>query len=97
MKFAIVLAILIFLIVGGECASSSDHHLKLKDGIFDVWYSYNEADKRFHFKVVAATTGWVGFGMTHEKGAENMKNYDIILGGVKRNATNSSVSYLGVR
>ncbi|KXJ14463.1 uncharacterized protein LOC110238839 [Exaiptasia diaphana] len=92
MNLALILGILAVLVLHAECRSY-DRHLVLKDGIFNLYYSYNATNKMFYFKVVAKTTGWVALAMTHEKGAEGMKNYDIILGGVK--GVNTNETYIG--
>ncbi|KAK3715071.1 hypothetical protein QZH41_012127 [Actinostola sp. cb2023] len=86
MKLAIILSCLFVLFLGVE-SRSYPHHVTLKKDIFNVYWAYNATDQAFYFKVVAKTTGWVGFALTLEKGSANMANYDIALGGVKNNVT----------
>ncbi|XP_031553342.1 uncharacterized protein LOC116290454 isoform X2 [Actinia tenebrosa] len=83
MKFLVTL---VFIAALYFCAESTTYpnHLTLKENVFDVHWYVNTTEDRFYFKVVANTTGWVGLAFTTYEGGEGMKDYDIALGGVRK-------------
>ena len=60
-------------------------------GNYKVMWKYDMIMDRFYFKVMVKAMGWVGFGVSNEKGG--MKGYDVMLGGVRNdNDTYAQVS-----
>lgn len=72
--------------------------LELQKGVCKVSWVYEVGMGAFYFKLEMKTTGWAALALTLEKGAEDMKNYDIALGGVKpaTNSSNMTTTYLYV-
>ena len=55
-------------------------------GNYNVSYSFNASSDTLEFLVEARATGWVGFGFA-ETAPNNMRDYDVAIGGVLRNGT----------
>lgn len=85
MKFIASFLLVAAFVFSAESISYS-HRLTLKENVFDVHWHVNTTEDRFYFKVIANTTGWVGLAFTTNEGGEDMKNYDIALGGVRSNS-----------
>ncbi|XP_020902429.1 uncharacterized protein LOC110240950 [Exaiptasia diaphana] len=86
-----------FLVILGLLCLSIDgmqyeHHLVLKSGVFDVYWTVNTSmiPNTVYFKYVAKTTGWAALGWSKTASGGQMIQYDIALGGVR----NTNESYL---
>lgn len=92
MKAFIFLSILALLCLCIECMQYK-HHVELKAGVFDVYWTVNTSNPQtIYVKYVAKTTGWAALGWSKTPNGGGMIKYDIALGGVR----NSNETYLKV-
>ena len=62
--------------------SFSNNQIFLDNGRMLVSWSFDAVADKYHFKVNATATGWIGFGFA-PLAPNAMTNYDVIMGGYK--------------
>ena len=58
-----------------------DETTPFDDGKYSVTWKYDMIEDTFYFNVTVQATGWIGFGVSENKG--NMQGYDVMVGGVR--------------
>lgn len=82
-----VVRIFLFLtVVSSESYMYSNKIVLENEGNYNVSYKFDTSSDTLEFLVEARATGWVGFGVA-ETAPNNMRDYDVGIGGVLSNGT----------
>lgn len=91
MEFKTLTIVLALLTIATVCRGSGYRQMDFDNGNFKVSWMYDNGTDYLNFRLEVKTTGWVGFGFAL-KAPNNMKDYDVVVGGV----TDNGESYLNV-
>ena len=77
--------------------SNGDYKMEIYNGgNYKVMWKYDMIKDEFKFNITVKATGWVGFGVSKNKGG--MVGYDVMVGGVRNmNEAYGKVSHLSLR
>ena len=79
-----ILLVLVLFFLKSEAANTKAAEYKTltyDGGKYSVTWKYDMTTDTFYFNVTVRATGWIGFGVSENKG--NMQGYDVMVGGVR--------------